>query len=347
MFKTSYVLFILVSIISSTIFTYYYFLYTHEYPPGSTERIANYQADKVFQTRLLLPSLANSLRPLIPTISICFQWLIPYPVDFYVLLQLINIVFLTSLLIVFPHLLELLEIQNNQWISFILLLPITWNYVIINGVIDGAGLYYCYDIPSLSFFVIGLVFFLKKKWTWFYPIFILACINRESACFISLTGFILMCNFTTLNSKIFLQLNKILTQHILIQATIWICIRIYLSYTFRNNPGSFFEEPHSMSNFLSGIWTGESHWAMKNACWFVSIFAGIWIIPIILFKYLNTQGRRLSLVGIIYLIILYFRSNMMETRVYNELNVIITICAICSITSFAKILSNPNVKLNV
>ena len=163
MINRSYLLFVLVSIVCSTVFTYYYFLYTHEYPPGSAERIANYQADKVFQTRLLLPILANYLKPTIPFIAICFEWLVPYPIDFQVVLQLINIVFLSGLLISFPHLFAYLNTQPNYWASLFLLIPITWNYIVINGLIDGAGLFYCYDIPSLTFFVLGLIFFLKKK----------------------------------------------------------------------------------------------------------------------------------------------------------------------------------------
>lgn len=334
-------MFILVSIVSSTIFTYYYFLYTHEYPPGSSERIASYQADKVFQTRLLLPSLANFLKPTIPFISIYFGWLIPYPIDFQIVLQLINIVFLFGLLVSFPHLLACLNTHSNHWVSLFLLVPITWNYIIINGLVDGAGLFYCYDIPSLTFLVLGLIFFLSRKWIWFYPIFILACFNRESACFISLSGFILLCNFSVLKPKSFVHYNKNLLQHVLIQATIWICLRIYLSYIVRNNPGLLFEEPHSMLDFISGLWTGRAHWAMQNAYWFFSLFAGIWVIPLLLYNYLGCQGRRLVLVGIIYLITLFFRSNIMETRVYNELNVIITVCAIISIqTKFKTDLSN-------
>ena len=222
----------------------------------------------------------------------------------------------------------MIECEVSNWSAFLLFIPLAWNYIAINGLIDGAGLFYCYDIPSLAFYVIGLIFFLKRSWLWFYLIFILANLNRESACFISLTGFILLSNLCTLSIKSFIHQNKKLLLHILIQATIWISLRVYLSYIFRGNPGLFFEEPNSMFDFLSGLWTGEPHWAMQNTYWFISLFAGIWVIPLFLYKYLESQGRRLVIVGFIYLITLFFRSNMMETRVYNELNIIITVCAI-------------------
>ena len=113
-------------------------------------------------------------------------------------------------------------------------------------------------------------------------------------------------------------------------------MRFYLSWIYQDNSGLFFEEPHSMSDFISGIWNGNSHWAMENAAWFLTLFTGIWLIPILLFNKLSTHGKRLIIVAVIYLISLYFRSNMMETRVYNELNVIISICAIISLNNFIR-----------
>ena len=176
--------------------------------------------------------------------------------------------------------------------------------------------------------------FTKKKWGWFYLSFILATLNRESSCFISLGGFLLLVNISDYNLRYFLTRNKILLLHISIQATIWISIKILLHHVFKNNPGEFFEEPHSMIHFLSGIGNDQNHWAMDNATWFLSLFMGIWLLPVILFKYLSPQGRRFLLIGIIYLIVLIFRSNMMETRVYNELNVIIAVCATICISNF-------------
>lgn len=333
--KSSYLFFIIVSLFCSTIFTYYYFLYTHEYPSGSAQNIASSQADKVFQTRILIPFIADSLEPCTPFLSFLFAWLVPYPITFEVILQLINIFFLTLLILNTPILLKMLDCKVSNWSALLLLIPLSWNYIAINGLIDGAGLFYCYDIPSLAFYVIGLIFFLKNSWFWFYLIFIFANLNRESACFISLSGFLLQLKLYK-NPKLFFRENKNLVFHIITQAVLWIIMRSFLSWIYRGNSGLFFEEPHYISDFISGIWNGNSHWAMENAAWFLTLFAGIWLIPILLFNKLSTHGKRLIIVAVIYLISLYFRSNMMETRVYNELNVIISICAIICLTNFIK-----------
>ena len=157
--RKSYSLYLTTSFVASVIFTYYYFLYTHEYPSGSAERIANFSADKVFQARFLIPIIADSLLPLIPLLKIFLQWAVPYPIDYNVILQIITVIALFFLLISLPKLLECLGSKTSPWLTLIILLPISWNYILINGVIDGAGLYYCYDIPSLTFFSIGLILF--------------------------------------------------------------------------------------------------------------------------------------------------------------------------------------------
>ena len=334
-FKKSYLLFFVVTLFCSTIFTYYYFLFTHEYPPGNAQNIASGMADKVFQTRILVPFLGDFLKPCIPILSFLFGWLIPYPITFDVILQIINISFLTLLILSTPVLLKMLECEVSNWSAFLLFIPLSWNYIAINGLIDGAGLFYCYDIPSLAFYSIGLIFFLKNRWFWFYLIFIFANLNRESACFISLSGFLLQLKLYK-NPNLFLRLNQNLIIHIVTQALLWIFIRSSLSWIYRGNPGLFFEEPHSMGIFLAGIWNGNSHWAMQNVAWFLTLFAGVWLIPVIGFNKLSSYGKKLILVGVIYIICLYFRSNMMETRVYNELNVIISACAIICLTNCIK-----------
>ena len=317
-------------LLASISFTYYYFLYTHEYPPGSYQRIASYDANKVFQTRFLITAIASFLEPTIPLHKTIFQWLVPYPINYEVVLQLINVFFLAILLYLIRPFAKVLGFEIPLLSSFLILVPLSWNYIFINGFIDGAGLYYPYDIPSLTFFTAGIILFLQKKWLWFYPVFILACLNRESACFITMGGFLLTFQIGETKFVDFLKSNRKVITQVIVQASIWLALRLILSYTFRNNPGEFFEQPHSMYDFVSKIVTGESHWAMNNPRWFLTIFAGIWLIPLLMWRNLNGSLKRILILGFVYLLILVFRSNMMETRVYNEMNVILGICAICT-----------------
>ncbi len=337
--------FVLLSLISGLVFSYYYFLYTNEYPGGSYQKIANYEAEKVFQTRLLVTSLANLFEPSVPLLRTMFLWAVPYPIDYETILQLLNALFVSSLILMMPKFLHVLGYNINPFASFLILLPVSWNYIAINGFFDGAGLYYPYDVPSLAFFALGVILHHQKKWFWFYPVFMLALLNRESACFISLAGFLLAA-IPSKTAAGFLNQNRALLLHILAQTLLWGASRIFLSYAFRGNPGEFFEAPHSMIAFLSQIPSASPHWAMENPRWFLTIFAGIWIIPLLNFKHLNQPTKRLLWVGIIYLAALFFRSNMMEVRVYNELNVILYATAISGACGFQKSLSSSSKRLN-
>lgn len=328
--------FLIVCVVLSLVFTYCYFLYTHDYPPGSYERIAKFEADKVFQTRLLITTVANLLEPTVPLLRWSFQWAVPYPINYEVILQLINAAFLTILILLIRPLAGVLGYVTKPVTSLLILVPLSWNYIGINGFIDGAGVYYPYDIPSLTFFAAGIILFLQKKWYWFYPVFILACLNRESACFITLGGFLLTLQIGESKFIDILKSNRRMISHVIAQAGIWFALRLILSYAFRNNPGEFFEKPHSMIDFIAKIWNGEAHWAMQNPRLFLTLFAGIWLVPLLYWKNLNQSAKRLLGLGIIYLLALVFRSNMMETRVYNELNVIVTICAICPLFAHLK-----------
>jgi hypothetical protein len=45
--------------------------------------------------------------------------------------------------------------------------------------------YYPYDIPSVLFFTLGLLLIDEQKWWWFYPLFIIATLNRETSIFLA------------------------------------------------------------------------------------------------------------------------------------------------------------------
>lgn len=52
--------------------------------------------------------------------------------------------------------------------------------------------YYPYDIPSVMFFTLGLILIHDEKWLWFYPLFAIATLNRETSIFLTVaTVFVL------------------------------------------------------------------------------------------------------------------------------------------------------------
>jgi len=52
--------------------------------------------------------------------------------------------------------------------------------------------YYPYDIPSVLFFTVGMLLIYERRWSWFYPLFIAATLNRETSIFLTVvTVFVL------------------------------------------------------------------------------------------------------------------------------------------------------------
>ena len=66
----------------------------------------------------------------------------------------------------------------------------------------------------------------------------------------------------------------------------------YFPTFFATTPVSF-EKPHSMIDFINTMWSGKAHWAMNNLWWFLTLFAGIWII-LFFWQNLNPLAKRFS-----------------------------------------------------
>ena len=82
-----------------------------------------------------------------------------------------------------------------------------------------------------------------------------------------------------------------------------------------------------MVDFITRIWSGENigQWRTRDGsgcCWSLNRAFSL------LAKF-ESIGQKIFPSGLMYLVVLVFRSNMMETRVYNELNVIVTVRTLC------------------
>ena len=91
-----------------------------------------------------------------------------------------------------------------------------------------------YDVPSLCFFAVGIWLIVTGRIVWFYPVFILATLNRETACFLILfysmwsvgrareTGAPLNLVPIALNSAAF--------------SVIWLALKVFLMRRYHGNP---------------------------------------------------------------------------------------------------------------
>jgi hypothetical protein len=308
--------------IISLVFTKYYFLYTHEYyPPAQSDRIANFEADKVFQKRFLVPVIANTLSG---TTIISFDH------------SLKAIVFISTIGVIlgFKEMLNFFVSHDHiRYISLSVLLPISWNYIALNSI------FHAYDIPAICLYCWGVILFVKNKLFFFYVTFIIATLNRESSCFITISILLLKFEYNIKDKKNCLLklfgINQFLCKHLFFQFIIWLSIVLCVKYLVKDNPGSFYEETFSMVHFVQCLIKGDACWPyldtnsfFSNPRCFLTIFFGFWILIPVFWQHIPPYSKKLLLLIPIYLIPCILYANLMESRVYHELNIIIALFSV-------------------
>jgi hypothetical protein len=307
------------------VFTKYYFLFTNEYyPPAYAYKIAEFEADKVFQKRFLVPVTANIISQ---NTSLCFDKS----------LKFVTLLSTFGLLYYFNNLLKIYTSRIfSQFWCILLLIPVSWNYMFINSI------YHAYDIPTLFFFCSCLYLFSAKKYFLFYIIFAIATLNRESTCFISISIALLLSKFNfdhRLNENFFRNFSLI--RHLLAQATLWFVMVLLISWFVKDSPGQSYEETFSMREFIANMWHGLPSWPFLNnekifgnpRC-FLTLFACVWVVIPFLWKYIPKDCKKLLLLIPIYMIPALLYANLMETRVYHELNVVIALAFTSGLIQF-------------
>ncbi len=93
-----------------------------------------------------------------------------------------------------------------------------------------------YDVPSLMFFSICLYLIVRRAWWIYYPVFILAVLNRETACFISVCFAVWEWVRLSQQGKPLKSRLLWILPNVAAQAVLWIAIKLWLAHHFVNNP---------------------------------------------------------------------------------------------------------------
>lgn len=186
---------------------------------GSTVRmyalllsVAGFSGERPFQYRILIPALAHLMQAVLH---------VPILVGY----QLLETVFLFLLFLAFRrYLAAFMPDRICRFATLALLYPLLWNYVLLGHV------YWPYDIPGIFFFVAGLVCLLEGRWNVYYPLFILATLNRETSVFLVLAYLLIAWKR---------QEPRRIAGHLLAQIGLWLAIKVLLNRLFAHSPGSF------------------------------------------------------------------------------------------------------------
>jgi len=72
--------------------------------------------------------------------------------------------------------------RASPWVSGLLPVVAVW----LLPVFFSAGTHFVYDFPALFLFTLLLLFMWRRSWCWFYPVYVLALLNKETAVFVTL-----------------------------------------------------------------------------------------------------------------------------------------------------------------
>ena len=179
-------------------------------------------------------------------------------------------------------------------------------------------------IAAVFFFIAGLTLVRKKRWLLYYPLFLAACLNRETAGFM-IPMFIL--------AQWGRGKPRSLTLGVLAQAVIWLGVKLVLTVLFVDNGGARAFEYHVAGNleFLSNLLALSPGAVVKLAA-----FGLIWAAVPFGWKDIPAVEKRLLWLAPLMIGGMFVVGRFQEVRVLAELIPVLTAPAIYGLRRIAE-----------
>jgi hypothetical protein len=176
--------------------------------------------------------------------------------------------------------------------------------------------WYAYDIPAVLFFALGILLLYKRKWPWYYLLFVVATINRETTLFLT---------FIFIATNIGQLPIKRLAGHTVGQLMIWLVIKTLLQSMYADNPGQGAFQLTLTDNLQFLFQPGGWLWLLPN--WGMT-----WILALIGYRKLKDRFVRRSLWVIAPLFaVMMVVGKVDELRIYAELTPVVLTAALLSL----------------
>ncbi len=168
--------------------------------------------------------------------------------------------------------------------------------------------FYPGDLPSALFFTLGLILIYRQNWTWYYPLFAIATLNRETSLF-------LVAVFVFGAAQSWRKTGL----HVAAQAAIWIAIKLTLRTLYSGNPshGNGLYEDHYIFNriFLHDP---------RIVGVYLSSWGFTWIPVVVWYRRITEPFIRHTLwVVPLFMAAMFKVAVLSETRVYGEMTPIV------------------------
>lgn len=300
---------------------YYYsqlrFGLTLRLPEASNERLMAGIAQTPQQYRVLIPWLVTGLLRMQSLF-----WHAPQAssVDLFQAAELLSIFLL---LLAFRHFTCLFTDQNNvgTLLSFAIFLALPFHHVIpVTPIIPSGHLrhfvaIYPWDTPSILLFTVGLILIYKRAWKSYYPLFVIATLNRETTWLLTLTFLV-----TSLGGGSF----RSIALHCSIQLVIWVAIKYILFQLYIDNvdiANSSVPGQPSITRMFSAVRV-DPRWLLGNIRHYpflLSFYSYLWVPVLALMRFINSAFlRRALIVPVILGGLAAYVGTMGELRVLQE-----------------------------
>jgi hypothetical protein len=275
------------------LFTIFAFLSVYDDDKWNLFRLlAVYRADIPFQFRILFPAVANALCMLLPFLNL--EW------SYYILTFLACF----FLLVVFRRYLGYFSDRVPIAVPILILFPLAWNQAVICSIFIPS------DLVGLLFMTLGLCFIHQKNWRYFYWLFPLAVLNRETAIYLTLAMIV------TAKGRMGF---RALLMHTLAQLAVWGLLKYLLFISFDHLAGDMYVDTLSTNlAYLLNVVTFKG-----NSPLWLTIFGLVWIPGITRWRNMPSFVRRLFLVLIPAFAALLAAGEIWETRIFTELVLIL------------------------
>lgn len=208
-------------------------------------------------------------------------------------------------------------------LSFSVFYALPWNYLLARDI----PILLPYDLASVALMTLALAFLHRRNWTWFYVVFALGALNRETMLFTALVFALVEFGKRSRTS---------LAVHLSAQIAIWFAIKTTMGAIYSGNPGTAFEYFH--------VGTETPHWRTNlnvlvngpHLLLFLSNFGFAWVIVVAGWRHLQDQFLR-STLWIIppYVFMVLLAGNANEIRVFGELLPVIMAPAVIIVMSLS------------
>lgn len=235
-----------------------------EFPLATLKGLVDGEAYKPFQYRMLVPWLAGGLAST-GLLSL---------LNAYEFLDFISVV---GIFYAFRYLLaSYLDGRELEVGSFLIFYALVWNFLLPRDL----PLILPYDLSGIAFFTLGLALLNRHRWTWYYPVYVIACFNKESMGFLVLL--LVVVEFGRMAQRT-------LGLHTAAMLGIWLAVKFIMAALYPNNPGNVLELHHVNSDVLHITTNFELLSKARHVLLILSNAGFAWLI--VLFGYARIPGR--------------------------------------------------------